>query len=170
VEVPGLLDHPAAAVEHVGLPAISYRIARSTERSELTFFVSLRVPQTPEPAGESETLTSAAQRALLHPHVADAERAQQLAQLGHVRPADLGGERPGAGDRLGDDLDQRDAGPVVVDQRVVGAVDPAGGAADVQRLAGVLLQVHPLDLHPHGPAVDGHVEVAVRCRAARRTG
>ena len=49
-------------------------------------------------------------------------------------------------DRLGDDLDQRDAGAVVVDQRVVGAVDPAGGAADVQRLAGVLLHVRALDL------------------------
>src|SRR3712207_9398124 len=38
---------------------------------------------------------------------------------------------------------QRDAGPVEVDQRVRGAVDPPGGPADVQVLAGVLLQVHP---------------------------
>ena len=79
--------------------------------------------------------------------------AQQLAQLGDVGPGDLGGQRAGAGHRLGDHLDQRDAGPVVVDQRVVGAVDPAGGAADVQRLAGVLLEVDPLDADPDRPAV-----------------
>ena len=28
-------------------------------------------------------------------------------------------------------------------------MDTAGGPADVQRLAGVLLQVHPLDADPH---------------------
>ena len=53
-----------------------------------------------------------------------------------------------APDRLGDDLDQGDAGPVVVDQRVLRAVDAPGGAADVQRLAGVLLHVGALDLDP----------------------
>ena len=46
---------------------------------------------------------------------------------------------------------ERDAGPVVVEQRVVGAVDAAGGAADVQRLAGVLLHVDALDLHAEDP-------------------
>ena len=73
-------------------------------------------------------------------------------------------------DRLGDDLDQRDAGPVVVDQRVVGAVDPAGGTADVQRLAGVLLHVRALDLDADdlpvdvdvGPAVEGDRLVVLR--------
>ena len=60
----------------------------------------------------------------------------------------------GARDRLGDDLDQRDAGAVVVDERVVRAVDAAGGAADVQRLAGVLLHVGALDLDAEGLAVD----------------
>jgi hypothetical protein len=37
---------------------ISYRTARSTERSELTFFVSVRVPSAPEPFGASDRLTS----------------------------------------------------------------------------------------------------------------
>ena len=60
---------------------------------------------------------------------------------------------PGTLDRLGDDLDQRDAGPVVVDQRELRALDPAGGSADVQRLAGVLLHVGPLDLDPEHLAV-----------------
>ena len=90
--------------------------------------------------------------------------AEQVAQFGHVEPGRDGrvGARPG--DRLGHDLHQRDARTVVVDQRVLGAVDPAGGPADVQRLAGVLLQVDPLDADPDGPAVDVDVQVAVRAQ------
>ena len=55
------------------------------------------------------------------------------------------------------DLHQRDAGAVVVDERVVGLVD-ATAAADVQRLAGVLLEVRALDADARAvdldPAVD----------------
>ena len=75
--------------------------------------------------------------------------------------ATSGASAPGARDRLGDDLDQRDAGAVVVDERVVGAVDAAGRAAHVGGLAGVLLQVDALDLDPDGLAVHLDVEVAV---------
>ncbi len=39
--------------------SISNRTARSTDRSELTFLVSVRVPQRPEPRGDSEVFTSA---------------------------------------------------------------------------------------------------------------
>ncbi len=81
--------------------------------------------------------------------------------MGDVRPGDRGRLLAGAGDRLGDDLDQRDAGAVVVDQRVVGAVDAPGGAADVQRLAGVLLHVRALDLDAERLAVDVDVGPAV---------
>ena len=87
-----------------------------------------------------------------------------------VRPGHLGRERADAGHRLGDDLDQRDAGPVVVHERLGRAVDAAGGAADVQRLAGVLLEVHPLDADPDRLAVDLDVERSRRRTAARRTG
>ena len=57
-----------------------------------------------------------------------------------------------------DDLDERHAGAVVVDERVVGVVDPAA-AADVGRLAGVLFDVraHDADADAVGqvePAVD----------------
>ncbi len=57
-------------------------------------------------------------------------------------------------------------GPVVVDERVGGPVDPAGGPAHVQRLTGVLLQVHTLDADPHPlrlgvTLVHQHVEPAV---------
>ena len=52
---------------------------------------------------------------------------------------------------------QRHAGAVVVDERVVGVVD-ATAAADVQRLAGVLLEVRALDADARAvdlePAVD----------------
>src|SRR5690606_16084453 len=41
------------------------------------------------------------------------------------------------------------------------AVDAAGRAADVQGLAGVLLQVHPLDPYPDRLAVDVHVQPPV---------
>ena len=37
---------------------ISWRSAASTERSELTFFVSVRVPSSVEPLGMRETLAS----------------------------------------------------------------------------------------------------------------
>ena len=76
------------------------------------------------------------------------EQAPQVAQRGDVRAGDDRRLRPGAGDRLGDDLDQRDAGAVVVDQRILRTVDPSGRAADMQRLAGVLLEVNPLDADP----------------------
>ena len=40
-------------------------------------------------------------------------------------------------------------------------MDPAGGPAHVQRLAGVLLQVHPLDADPHGLVRYRDVQVSV---------
>ena len=138
---------------------ISKRTARSTERSELTFLVSVRVPHSRLPIGASEMLTSQRRlpcsiRTSETPSVRTISRSSVDVGAGH-----LGGLGAGAGDRAGDDLDQRDAGPVVVDQRVVGAVDAPGGATDVQVLAGVLLQVHPLDLHAVGLAVDLDVQV-----------
>ena len=55
----------------------------------------------------------------------------------------------GAGDvRAADDLHQRHARPVVVDERIVTAVDAPSGAPDVGGLARVLLHVGPLDADP----------------------
>ena len=86
-----------------------------------------------------------------------------------------------------DDLDERHAGAVEVDQRGVAAVDAAAGAADVGRLAGVLLEVGPLDADAGAvgqvePAVDverlvvladlvrlGHVRVEVVLAVERCT-
>src|SRR5699024_7489850 len=101
----------------------------------------------------------------LHAHVGDAQGAGQVTQLGGVGAGDQRRVLTGAGDGLGDDLQQRDPGTVVVDVGVAGPVDTAGGAAHVGGLAGVLLHVHPLDLHPvlAQPlgGVDGDVEVTV---------
>jgi hypothetical protein len=95
----------------------------------------------------------------LEPHVAhlhlplgDAEELDELLQLlgeqGDVpRRLEVG---------LGDDLQQRRAGPVQVDDAVVDA-EPAGGL--VQQLAGVLLQVRPADADRHRPpGVVGQLE------------
>ena len=54
---------------------------------------------------------------------------------------------------MGDDLHERDTGAVVVDERVVGTLDPAGGPSHVGVLAGVFLHVGALD----GDGDDGAV-------------
>ena len=99
----------------------------------------------------------AAQRALLHVHVADAELAQRRAQQAQPLAGLLGRAQIG----LGDDLRERRAAAVEVDDALVRALDPAA-RADVDQLGRVLLQVHPVDAHL--------ARAARRCTAARRTG
>src|SRR5207342_523622 len=74
-----------------------------------------------------------AHRALFHLHVGDADGLEHGPQLGDValrllRAADVGTTH---------DLHERHAGAVVVDERVIGVVDPAS-PTDVGGLAGVL--------------------------------
>ena len=76
-----------------------------------------------------------------------------VADRRHVRLRELGRVGLGAEDRLRDDLDERDAGAVVVDERVLGALDAAGRAADVRELARVLFHVGALDRHREDAAV-----------------
>ena len=83
-----------------------------------------------------------AQAALLHVAVAGAEIAQDRAQLGEKRLGLLGRAQVG----LRDDLHQRDAGAVEIDGAHVGMLI-------VQRFAGVLLQMQPLDADGDGLAV-----------------
>ena len=80
------------------------------------------------------------QAPLLHVDVGDAELAHRLAQ--QARPLGRFGGVAQVG--LGDDLDQRRAAAVEVDQRGGGAVDPAR-VADVDRLRRVLLEVGAVD-------------------------
>ena len=73
--------------------------------------------------------------------------------MGDVGARHLRGLRPGAEDGPGDDLDQRHAGPVVVDDGVIGPVD-ASRRPDVGQFAGVLLHVSAFDLDHEGLPVN----------------
>ena len=89
--------------------------------------ISARVPNSVRTDRPHRHVGVDAQRALLHLHVGDTDREQRGAQLLDVtlrlfRGADVG---------LAHDLEQRDTGAVVVDERVVGIVD-AAASADVQ--------------------------------------
>ena len=82
-----------------------------------------------------------AERPLLHLRVGDAELDDRLAQeleepLRLLRRLDV---------RRGDDLDERRPAAVVVDERRVGAADPAGAPADVNGLRRVLLEMRSHD-------------------------
>ncbi len=84
----------------------------------------------------------AAQRPLLHVHVAHPELAQRRAQ----QPQPLAARLRRAQVGLGDDLRQRRAAAVEVHDAVRAAVDaPAGPRVD--ELRGVLLEVHAVDAH-----------------------
>ena len=100
--------------------------------------------------------------ALLHTSVGDVQRAHDVADGAHIGTGDFGSAVARTLDRLGDDLNQRHTGTVVVDQRVVGAFDTAVGATHVGVLAGVVLDVRALDRHAeHGAVFQLDVQVAV---------
>ena len=114
------------------------------------------MPSSVLPAGPDGDVGVAAQRALLHVHVADAELAQRDAQQVEPVARLLGGVDVG----LGDDLAQRRAAAVVVDDRGVGAVD-AAGLAEVDELRRVLLQVDPVQAHVAQPAAEADRDVVL---------
>src|SRR5699024_7333076 len=153
VEVAGLLDHLLPRVEHARL-AGDLVPHRPLDRAEGVDVLGLG-------AGAERGARILAQRdvdvgadvAALHPRLGDVQRAEDVAQGAHVRGGDLGGAPLRVRDRLGDDLDQRHAGAAVVDLGVGRAVDAPGRAADGGVLAGVLLHVGALDLHPDDLAV-----------------
>ena len=162
VKVPGFLDDSATRVQHSTLTPHLVADRDLDDLSELTFLVSVRVPNSAGALGFQRDVGVAAHRALVHPHIGDIQRTQQVAQRGDVGAGDLRCPLGRALDRLGDDLDQRDAGAVVIGQRSGSPSDPAGVAAQVGQLAGVLLHVGALDLHPEGAAViQRDIEVAI---------
>ena len=83
------------------------------------------------------------ERALLHLRVRDAELDDRLSQQLEEALRLLG--RVDVGRR--DDLDERRAAAVVVDERVLGASDPPRATTDVNVLCGVLLQMRTDDPH-----------------------
>src|SRR5699024_8328631 len=80
-------------------------------------------------AGARRRVGVDAHGALVHAGIGDAERLDQVAQRRHVCAGYLGGALACADDGLGDDLDQRHARTVAVDQRPRRAMDAARGAA-----------------------------------------
>ena len=106
------------------------------------FLSSVFVPSSVLPDRADRDVGVAAQRPLLHVHVADPELAQRLAQQVEPVARLLGRAQVG----LGHDLRQRRATAVVVDDRRVRAVD-AAGLADVHELRRVLLEVDAVQPH-----------------------
>ena len=156
IEVAGLLDDPAATVEHLGLPddLVTDGALDRTDRVEVlglrTGAELLGAPRTQGNVG------IAAQLALLHAGLGDPQSAQQLTQFSDVSPRHRC--RPDVG--LGDDLDQRNTGPVVVEQGMRRSVDTAVAATDVQRLSGVFFHMDTGDSDPMGLTVDLDIQVS----------
>src|SRR5690606_36179399 len=141
VPVPRLLDDGATGVEHGGLARdlVAHGPLDRAERVDV-----LRLGARAERRlgrGAQRQVHVGADVAALHPGLRDVERAEDVAQRLHVRARDLRRAVPRARDRPRDDLHERDARAVVVDERVLRAVDAPGGAADVGVLARVLLHV-----------------------------
>ena len=117
VEVQRLL-HDLLARAHDAPPGARSRrgCPRSMKRKEFMFLSSVFVPSSVCADRADGDVGVAAQRALLHVHVADAELAQRRAQQPQPLARLLGRAHVG----LGDDLDQRRAAAVEVDDRGVG--------------------------------------------------
>ena len=111
---------------------------------------SARVPKGSVAPRPQRDVRVAAEAPLLHVAVADLEIDEDL-----VETPEVGRRLLGAPDvRLADDLDERHARPVQIDQA-------HGVALVVHQLARVLLHVDPRDPDPLLPAVDFHLDPAV---------
>src|SRR5690606_30523218 len=146
VEVARLLDDRQARVEHTRL-AGDLVPDGALDRPERVHVLRLGArAERGVGAGAQRQVDVGAHVAALHAGLGDTEGAEDVAQRLHVRARHLGRTLAGALDRPRHDLDQRDARTVVVDERVLRAVDAARGTADVRVLARVLLHVRALDL------------------------
>ena len=83
----------------------------------------------------------ASHASLFHLGVAGVDGHEDGPEFGHVLSCLVSGADVGAAD----DLDQRHAGAVEVDEREVAAVDASAGTAEVGALAGVFFEVRALD-------------------------
>ncbi len=141
VEVVGLLSHLFARLPDADLPR-DLGVDPARDEVEGVHVLDLRArAELIGAAGAHGHVGIHAQRPLLHLRVGDAQLDDGLAQqleepLRLVRRADV---------RRRHDLDERRAAAVVVDQRRVGAADPARATADMNRLRCVLLEVSSND-------------------------
>ena len=130
----------------------SCSIAFTSDRSELRFLISQRVPNSVSPTGRTDTFASMRSEPSSIFTSETPIASSVAAQLFDIPLRLLGRTDVG----LGHDLEQRHAGAVVVDERVLGVVD-AAAATDVQRLAGVLFEVRTRD----ADALSVHLELTV---------
>ncbi len=143
--------------------AISYSIAFCRKRNELRFLTSALVPSVVCALRAHRHVGVAAQAALFHVAVVDAEPDEDARAAVSKKCGGLGRR---AQVRLGDDLDERHAGAVEVDVGLAIGV----GKALVQRLAGVLFHVDARDARcARGPSAPSNVDARRRSRAAART-
>ena len=126
------------------------------------FLTSTRVPNGSVPRGRSETFASTRIWPRSMSASRRADRAQQQLQLLGVAAGLLGGPDV----RLGDDLHQRRAGPVEVDEADLAAA----GVGGVDELGGVLLEVGPGDADGDRPVRRLERSAGRPTRAAGRTG
>ena len=140
VPAPRLLAERLAGVERRRL-ALDLEVDRPLHRAERVHVLDLHPgPERLRPPRPERHVRLHPHLAVLHLGVGDVDRPQEESQLLRVATGLLG--RPDVG--IGDDLHQRHAGPVEVDE-----ADPAAvGAGGVDELRRVLLEVGPGDADP----------------------
>ena len=139
----GLLPHPLPCFEQIDL-APRFVLDGASEGPQRVEVLDLAPrPERRDVVVSHGNVGVDTHRTFLHARVGHLGGQQDVAQLAHILTLLLGPTKVWPAH----DLDERHAGAVVVDQRIVGAVD-AAVATDVRALAGVLLDVRPLDAHP----------------------
>ena len=157
--VAGLLIDDSALLEHLGLTAdlVGKAVMQALKRVEV---LELGLgTQLGLAAAAQRHVAIAAHGTLLHGAVRNAQRHKDAAELLHKQASLLGRAQVG----LGDELDQRRAAAVVVDERLGRGGNAALGAAHVNHLGGVLLHVDAQDADGHRVgtvlATLGHLQV-----------
>ena len=112
------------------------------KRKEFMFLSSVLTPSSELPTGRSEMLAS--QRSEPSSMLTSETPSWRSVERKQLQP--VAGLFGGAHVGLGDDLGERRAAAVEVDDARVGAVDAPAGA-DVDQLGGVLLEVHAMNAH-----------------------
>ena len=147
VPVTGLLADRLAGFEHQDL-ALRLVLDRATHRTHRVDVLDLAAGTEFGARPAHADVGVDAHRTLLHLGVGGTDRQQDRPHLVDVLAGLLGRTDVGATD----DLDQRHARPVEIDQRVGGTVHTPFATTDMGRLAGVLLHVSALDTDPADPS------------------
>ena len=153
-----LLDDRAALAQNLRL-ALNLVAHRSLDRSQGVHVLGFGArAQLLLAAGTQRHVGVTAQVAALHAGIRNAECHHDVADGCHISLGKFGSVGFGAVNDLGHNFNERNTGAVVVDQRVLGALDAAGGSTNVSQLAGVFFHVGTLDVDRHNAAV-GQLDV-----------